>query len=203
MPLRLHTCPSRRSQLKLASRSRLAYDRPVAKAPTFSLQFQPGEIDELRGRYDYPTDHQATAAGRHAGERGYYTKTEFMIVCRWKSPRSSGRAAENSPATIRRQTRIAFSTDDEAGRMRALTELAGVGIPVASTLLHFAFPRRYPILDWRALESLGQTGRSTTYTIRFWLAYLAACRRIARENNVQLRTLDKALWQHSREASSR
>ena len=84
--------------------------------------------------------------------------------------------------------------------MRSLIELAWVGIPVASTLLHFAFPRLYPIIDWRALESLGQKRRST-YSIIFWLSYLDACRRIARENNVQLRTLDKALWQYSREAS--
>ena len=54
--------------------------------------------------------------------------------------------------------------------------MAGVEIPVASTLLHFTFPGRCPILDWRALESLGQKGRG--------LAYLEACRRIARENNV-------------------
>ena len=113
MPLRLHTCPSHRSQLKRASRSRLAYDRPVAKAPTFSLQFQPGEIDELRGRYDYPTDHQATAAGRHARERGYYTKTEFILSVggsrhaapdeprRTRPPRSAGRPGSPSVRTMK------------------------------------------------------------------------------------------------------
>jgi hypothetical protein len=173
----------------------------MAKGSDFRLCFEPDQIDELRRRYDYSVDHDATAAGRRARKRGYYTKTDFMTVYRWKSSRSSGRAAENSPAAIRRQTRIAFTTDDEAERMRALTELAGVGVPVGSTLLHFAFPRLYPILDWRALESLGQKRRST-YPIGFWIAYLEACRRLARENRVQLRTLDKALWQYSREASS-
>ncbi len=168
----------------------------------FRLCFETGEIDELRRRYGDGVDHEATAAGRRAGERGHYTKPEFMTVCRWKSQRTSGRAAENPSGAIRRQSRIAFRADDEAERMRALTELAGVGIPVASTLLHFAFPRLYPILDWRALESLGQKRRST-YPIGFWLGYLDACRRIARESNVQLRTLDKALWQYSREAGLR
>jgi hypothetical protein len=171
----------------------------MAKRETFRLRFHPDEIDELRRRYDYATDHEAAGAGRHARERGYYTKPEFMAVCRWKSPRSSGRAADNTSGAIHRQTRLAFSTQDEVERMQALIELSGVGIPVASTLLHFAFPRLYPILDWRALESLGQPGRST-YSVGFWLTYLEACRRIARENHVQLRTLDKALWQYSREA---
>ena len=96
-----------------------------------------------------------------------------MVVCRWKSPRSSGRAAKNSPTAIGQQTRIAFATDDEAERMRALIALAGVGVPVASTLLHFAFPRRFPILDWRALETLAPKRRST-YTISYWLEYLTA-----------------------------
>jgi hypothetical protein len=84
--------------------------------------------------------------------------------------------------------------------MNALTELKGVGVPVASSLLHFAFPRRYPILDVRALESLGRKSRSV-YPVGFWVDYVEACQRIARDNAISIRTLDKALWQHSREAS--
>jgi hypothetical protein len=73
-----------------------------------------------------------------------------------------------------------------------------VGIPTASTLLQFAFPTRYPILDVRALGSLGVRGRST-YPISFWLRYLEACRALARDISIDIRTLDKALWQHSKE----
>jgi hypothetical protein len=66
--------------------------------------------------------------------------------------------------------------------------------------LYVAFPQEYPILDVRALESLGVKGRST-YPLSFWLAYLEACRTIARQAGVSLRTLDKALWQRSKELS--
>jgi hypothetical protein len=52
----------------------------------------------------------------------------------------------------------------------------------------------------RALESLGVKSRST-YPVSFWLAYLQACRALARETGVSLRTLDKALWQYSKERS--
>ena len=145
----------------------------MAKGSTFSLQFDADKIDEIRRRYDDATDHEATAAGRRARGRGYYTKPEFITVCRWKSPRISGRAAKNAPGAIHRQTCLAFRASDEEERMRSLIELAWVGIPVASTLLHFAFPRLYPIIDWRALESLGQKRRST-YSIIFWLSYLDA-----------------------------
>ena len=166
------------------------------------MQFDAGEIADLAGRYTYATDHQARLAGRQAQQRGYYTKSEFMVVCRWKSPRSSGLAKANSAAAIRGSTAIAMRAGSEAARMCALTALGGVGVPVASTLLHFAFPRRYPILDWRAIESLGSRPRSP-YPVAFWLRYLDTCRRIARENQVHIRTLDKALWQRSRETSVR
>jgi hypothetical protein len=58
----------------------------------------------------------------------------------------------------------------------ALLELAGVGVPTASVLLYFAFPDLYPILDVRALESLGVKSRSQ-YPVSFWLEYLLACQR--------------------------
>jgi hypothetical protein len=35
--------------------------------------------------------------------------------------------------------------------------------------------------------------------VSFWLEYLDTCRRLARQAGVSLRTLDKALWQHSKE----
>ncbi len=174
---------------------------PAVPSSDFRITFDPGKIAEIAGRYAYATDQQPKSAGQGARERGYYTRREFMVVCRWKSPRSAGKAERNSPADVRRATRIALRDRDEEARMQALTSLAGVGVPVASTLLHFAFPTRYPILDYRALESLGQKRRST-YPISFWLRYLEACRRIARESHVSLRTLDKALWQHSRERQS-
>jgi hypothetical protein len=85
--------------------------------------------------------------------------------------------------------------------MDALVALEGVGVPTASALLFFAFPNDYPILDVRALESLGVRGR-TQYPVSFWLDYLGACRGLARRHGVHLRTLDKALWQYSKELSA-
>ncbi len=110
------------------------------------------------------------------------------------------RVAANKPKAVARQTGRAFATDGEAERMRALLELDGVGVPTASTLLFFVFPDAYPILDVRALESLGVRPRSQ-YPVSFWLAYVDACRGLASQHGVDIRTLDKALWQHSKERS--
>jgi hypothetical protein len=122
-----------------------------------------------------------------------------VTVCAWKTPRSKRLVAANSRADVERATGRALAPDtDEADRMESLLGLRGVGVPTASTLLHFAHPDGYPILDVRALESLGVKGRST-YSVVFWLRYLHACRSLAARHGVSLRTLDKALWQYSKE----
>jgi hypothetical protein len=119
-------------------------------------------------------------------------------VCAWKTPRSRPHVAANSARAVVGATRRAFAAGEEEVRFAALLELDGVGAPTASTLLYFAFPDDYPILDVRALESLGVTARSS-YPVSFWLEYLEACRTLARHSGVSLRTLDKALWQYSKE----
>jgi hypothetical protein len=165
---------------------------------SFELQFSPRQIDALASRFPDSDDSRCFAAGAAARARGHYTRGEFIDVCRWKTPRSAPSVAANSARAVARATGRALATDDEATRMRELLELRGVGTPTASTLLFFAFPDDYPILDVRALESLGVGARSQ-YPVSFWLAYLQACRGLAAREQVSLRTLDKALWQHSKE----
>jgi len=121
-------------------------------------------------------------------------------MCSWKTVRSRPKVASNTAAAITKGTRRAFAADDEGVRIEALLALDGVGVPTASTLLHYAFPEAYPILDVRALESLG-VGPRSQYPVSFWLGYLDACRQLAARHDVSLRTLDKALWQHSKERS--
>ena len=166
----------------------------------FHLQFDPTELEQLATRYSYPNDSDASAAGASASARGYYTADELATVCAWKTPRSKPLVAGNSAAEIEEVTRLALSdSTPERERMEALMSLRGVSVPTASALLHFADPAVYPILDYRALESLGLKGRST-YSTRFWLRYLDVCRGLAHDHGVSVRTLDKALWQHSKES---
>lgn len=106
--------------------------------------------------------------------------------------------ASNSAAAIRSATRRAFEAEDLADQVGHLLVLAGVGLPTASVLMHFAFPEAFPILDVRALESLG-VGGHPSHTPAFWADYVAACRTIAAQRGISLRTLDKALWQHSKD----
>ena len=170
----------------------------------FRLQFDPAAIGALAARFGDSggADAAVTAAGAAAAARGHYERAELLVVCAWKTPRSRPRVAANDDAAIERSTHRALAPGaGERERMEALLELSGVGVPTGSVLLHFANPAAYPILDVRALESLGVRARST-YPVAFWLGYLEACRSLAAAHGVSLRTLDKALWQHSKERSA-
>lgn len=76
--------------------------------------------------------------------------------------------------------------------------LVGVGMPVASTLLHWFHKDPFPILDFRALWSLG-IEMPSSYSLEFWEGYVTVSRGIAADWNVDMRTLDKGLWQFSAE----
>jgi hypothetical protein len=67
--------------------------------------------------------------------------------------------------------------------------------------LHFFHPDPYPILDIRALEALG-IKKPAVYTFEFWYKYVTFTRQLAKESGVDMRTLDKALWQWSKDNGS-
>ncbi len=69
---------------------------------------------------------------------------------------------------------------------------------MASVILHFFHSEPYPILDYRALWSLG-IDEPPYYKYDFWWGYVRICRDLAEANAVCMRTLDKAMWQYSKE----
>lgn len=166
---------------------------------SFVLQFDQRQIPRLADRYlDPREDRVVDEISPAVRERGYYTRSEFVEVCRWKTPRSKPLVARNSETDVVETTRQALSAESEEVRIGALRALSGVDYPTASVLLHFGHQDRYPILDYRALQALG-IDRRTGYTFRFWTAYVDACRRIDDETGFGMRTVDRALWQWSKE----
>jgi hypothetical protein len=63
-------------------------------------------------------------------------------------------------------------------------------------------PKRYTLVDFRALESLGVTPRPVL-TVGYYLEYLGKCRELAKQHRVSLRVLDRALWQWSKDKAIR
>ena len=128
--------------------------------------------------------------------KGYLTREGFLTVCTWKTPRSKPHCESNAPALIKEISALVLTTKSERLRIQVWTLLAGVKWPTASVFLHFAFPRRYPVLDYRALWSLREKV-PPKYTFSFWEEYAQYCRSLARKAGVTMRVLDKALWTYS------
>ncbi|MGA2926308.1 MAG: hypothetical protein ABSG43_09990 [Solirubrobacteraceae bacterium] len=165
----------------------------------FELQFDIADIPAYAARYADEDDDEVLSIGRAARDRGYYTRDEFVAVCRWKTPRSGPLVATNSNNEVEAATRDALDDDSsQRERIDALRSLAGVEFPTASVLLHLADPDRYPILDKRTLHALGVRS-PVSYSQRLWAQYVEEYRRLVANARVDGRTLDRALWQWSKE----
>ena len=126
----------------------------------------------------------------------YLTRDELRWIGEWKSPRIRPQIARNTEAGVRGVTTAALLARDESTRLRLLLGLRGVGVAVASVILHFTHPARYPIYDVRVRAALRRIGirRRFPPTGAGWAAYAAVLRELASRHRVSLRALDKALW---------
>lgn len=164
----------------------------------FALRFDADEIPFYAARYPINNEDLVAEAVHRATVAGYFSKHDFLILCNWKSPRTRKRCEKNSEEFIKAVTQTSFLTRNEQLRIEVLTRLNGVQFPTASVFLHFTHSDQYPILDYRALWSLC-ADVPPYYTFPFWWDYAQYCRKLAKSSNVSMRTLDRALWQYSKE----
>jgi len=177
------------------------------------FQLQPAEADlqELAEQYWKKAgekEQELEKAAFEAGEsirNGDYTLANVEAIVRWKSERAVQYLIANSKEKIRRVLTVAADPEASTEKaMKALQELHGVDIPVASAILAAIYPERYTVLDFRALEALGHA----RHDLHFYEEYLAFCKRLADSNIVKpqselpaptpLRTLERALWEWTR-----
>jgi hypothetical protein len=156
------------------------------------------ELPTWAGRYSIPADAEVEKVGPSARARGYLERDEFLELCRWKTPRSQPRCAANSEEFVREVTRTAFGTRNDELKIRVLLLLEGVSWPTASVILHFCDAERYPILDVRALWSVGLR-TVPAYTYSLWRQYTSLIRGISDRTRLSMRAIDRALWQYSKE----
>lgn len=136
-------------------------------------------------------------------EQKYLTKNILRETATWKSKRRVALIEDNSENDVREITGYALQSENERVIWGVLTCLAGVGFPTATVILHFFHKDPYPILDWRAAESVGEK-ETYNYSLEFWQKYVTFCRNHAKSDTVemptfdQMRTLDRALWWNSK-----
>ena len=106
-------------------------------------------------RYKYQSDNNIALIGKSVKENNFLAYDEFVSICAWKTPRSKHNVKSNDKDYIKEISNISFTTKSDQLRIEILTLLNGVGWPTASTILHFCHKEEFPILDFRALWSLG------------------------------------------------
>jgi hypothetical protein len=152
-------------------------------------------------------DHEEAASPWTRGERErlarrrargalYLTRRELRWIGEWKSPRIRPQIARNTEAGVRGVTAAAFLARSDVAQLGVLLGLRGVGVAVASVILHFGDPARHPIYDVRVRAALRRIGirRRFPPTASGWAEYAAVLRALGARYGVSLRTLDKALW---------
>jgi hypothetical protein len=184
--------------------------RNISMVAYFQLQPSEAELQELAEQYWQKAgerEHELESAAFEAGDairNGDYSLANLEAIVRWKSERAVHYLIGNSNEKIRRVLSVAASPDSSTeSAVKALLELHGIDITLASAILAAIFPDRYTVLDYRSLEALGHA----RHDVHFYEEYLAFCKRLAESNIVKsqdslpgptpLRTLDRALWEWS------
>ena len=163
------------------------------------LRFRTNQIKKIASRYEYSISEDELRALRSVVQkRGHITKDELQKMAYWKAPRSSGHIKSNSEEYVQEITGAALGAIQERSRIEILTLLDGVSWPTASVILHFCHQDPYPIIDFRAMWSVG-LDVPLRYGFGIWWCYAEFCRKIASESDIDMRTLDRALWQYSKE----
>src|SRR5258707_6992278 len=105
--------------------------------PVFALQFDASLLPALASRYSYPPEGRIVdEIGPEVRQRGYFTCSELVEVCEWKTPRSRPLVAMNSEEEVQEATSLALSATTELLRIWIPMALSGVRWPTASVLLH-------------------------------------------------------------------
>ena len=171
----------------------------MAVRPKFKLRFPVSAIERWAGRFSYASDAFIEEDLAPAVRRqGYLTRDQFLTIAEWKTARSRPRCERNADAYVREVTGAALASPHEGFKINMLRLLEGVEWPTASVILHFCDRGRYPILDVRALWASG-LDKPPSHSFALWMAYTEYLRGVAEKAGVSMRTLDKALWQYSKE----
>jgi hypothetical protein len=169
--------------------------------PNFILQYDPNLIPELAAEYmrRYAIDDRDMEMAGKRIAQGERTRANLRIICGWKSKRRLALLANNSDAAIDAALNLALKSNSIRDAVLALTSLHGVGLKMASAILTAIDPDNYTVLDFRALQALGMPDNST---IDLYVAYVEACRRLAKGCGCSLRNFDRANWQWSKRKST-
>ena len=127
-------------------------------------------------------------------QRKHLTKNELVKLVSWKihwqSKWKHRPVTKNCEADVLKHTSEALRTKDIWRSIDYLKRLNGIRLITGSAILHLFHEDKFPIFDQHAMRAVDEDSKDT----HLWKCYVVFCRGIAEENNVSMRTLDRALF---------
>ena len=153
--------------------------------------------------------------GKELGDKFRRTKElakdDLIQVVEWKFKDLKGRKervlrfiAKNNDSLVRRISSDVFSATlkDDSNRIDSLQMLDGVGPALASTILTFYDPKKYAVFDIHVWREMYGKEPENLFTTENYLKLLADLRRMANKCNLDVRTVEKALFKKNIDEAS-
>lgn len=182
---------------------------------------KPIEYKNISGEWKTDNDPLFGSISTAIQSRGKVSVDELRKISQWKlqGRRNDSNINQNNASDVEQQSQTALQASGDAEAIDVLTQLSGVGVPVASTVLTVAEPSQYAIIDYRSFRGLGaakpqivEPVEYATYAkfleyFRTYLTkseayefYMIYVREIAEAEGLSARHVDMALWALDKES---
>lgn len=134
--------------------------------------------------------------------KNYLTEEEFFAIIIWKSNRSKTKVLngiKKNGKTIKEITESLSKETDIKNKVKILTNIKGIGIPIASAILSVCYPNDFTIADYRVAETLAvitnKIIKNPSLSIDNFIEYINLCQTIKTKEGISsLRETDQSLW---------
>ncbi len=156
------------------------------------LLFDEKDICYYASKYDIDYDKPIEVIVTEIKEKRYLTQSDLIKLSKWIKNRRTDLVYKNSNERIIRVTREALTSTNEPDRINVSQCLDGVSLGISSSILHWFHEDDYPIWSKLARSAIKPIPSESQ-----WQNYVSFCRNTARQNKVDMRTLDRALCVHT------
>lgn len=174
--------------------------------------FEFKDREQILGLIDRADDRQETldliahfGALKQQRKPMFLDKSDFENILKWKLRSQFGRQRNlrqsNTDEVIQKITRLVFELQHPSSnyetelKLKILTSIKGVEIPVASAILTLTNPDKYAVIDFRVWRQLFDSKKSY-YTLTDYLKYLTVIKELSLKYDLKFQQIDMAIWQY-------
>lgn len=127
---------------------------------------------------------------------GAISQDTLERIADWKSFHVRHKVKWNNFGLYQIAIKYALEVPDRL-KLSLLCGLEGVDIPVASTILNFMYPDKFPIIDYRVTQVLREAAEiqlTKNMSYKMYYKYKAEIEKIGEQTGYDIRTIDRALF---------